>query len=389
MSRARLGIVVTHPIQYQSPLFRQLAASSTVEPLLFFLSEHGVNDSFDVDFGRQIKFDVPLLEGYNYRILRNWSLKPSVSTTLGIINPGLPRLIMDSNLDAILVHGYNNVSHWLAYGTALASNIPYLLRGDSKPAQADSNSLKLPMKRMIISALVRNSAACLAIGKRNHAFYRQYGAHTNQIYFAPYSVDTDRFSIEGAVGRGHRTQMLRSVGLDPEAPAVLFAAKLQHWKRPADVVAAIDQVDRDVNLIVIGDGPLRPALELLSAKRPWMRMLGFVNQSAIGRWYGVADLFVLPSEREKWGLAVNEAMAAGAVPIVSDVVGCAPDLVTPDVGWVHGVGDIGALARAIDEGCDLSALGKRRLAAQRRSAAYGIEATARGIEAGVRAALSR
>jgi glycosyltransferase involved in cell wall biosynthesis len=120
-----------------------------------------------------------------------------------------------------------------------------------------------------------------------------------------------------------------------------------------------------------------------------MRTLGFVNQREIAEWYGAADLFVLPSDREPWGLAVNEAMAAGAVPIVSDTVGCAPDLVAGEVGWVYPTGDIGALARAFAKGCQPGALTQRRPAAQRRSADYGIAVTAGGIEKAVAAALER
>jgi glycosyltransferase involved in cell wall biosynthesis len=169
----------------------------------------------------------------------------------------------------------------------------------------------------------------------------------------------------------------------------LFAAKLQPWKRPADVVMAMDQLEHPANLVVIGDGPLRPEIEELASRRPWMRTLGFVNQREIAEWYGAADLFVLPSDREPWGLAVNEAMAAGAVPIVSNTVGCAPDLVTPDVGWAYAAGDVGALARALAGGCRPGALTERRAAAQRRSAEYGIAATARGIETAVTAVMER
>jgi glycosyltransferase involved in cell wall biosynthesis len=232
-------------------------------------------------------------------------------------------------------------------------------------------------------------APALSIGKENREFYRLYGAEPGRIFFAPYSVDTERFSVAGAVGRVHRTSMLESLGLEPELPLVLFAAKLQSWKRPIDVVMAMDQLEHPASLIVIGDGPLRPDMERLASERRWMRTLGFVNQGEIGEWYLAADLFVLPSDREPWGLAVNEAMAAGAVPIVSDTVGCAPDLVTPEVGWVHATGDIDALARAIAEGCQPGALTERRAAAQRRSAEYGIAATAYGIETAVAAVLDR
>jgi glycosyltransferase involved in cell wall biosynthesis len=201
-------------------------------------------------------------------------------------------------------------------------------------------------KRTLIRPLVRNAGACLAIGEENSEFYRLYGAKPDRIFFAPHSVDTERFAMAGAVGRAHRTSMLESLGLEPELPLVLFAGKLQPWKRPLDVVMAMDQLEHTANLIVIGDGPLRPEIEELASRRPWMRTLGFVNQVEIPEWYGAADLFVLPSDREPWGLAVNEAMAAGAVPIVSDTVGCAPDLVMRGVGWVHATRDIGALGRA-------------------------------------------
>ena len=245
------------------------------------------------------------------------------------------------------------------------------------------------VKRGLLEPLVRNASACLAVGVENCKFYSSYGAQSDRIFFAPYSVDTDRFCQAGALGRARRYSMLESLGLDPTRPLVLFAAKLQSRKRPADVVMAMDQLELSANLVMIGDGPLRKKMEEMSAGRPWMRTLGFVNQSEIAQWYGAADMFVLPSDREPWGLAVNEAMAAGAVPLVSDAVGCAPDLVTRDVGWVYATGAIGALAGAITEGCQPGILVERRAAAQRRSAEYGLAATARGIEMAVTAVLDR
>lgn len=385
MNRARLGIVVTHPIQYQVPLFRYLTAESSVDPLVFFLSDHGLAESFDKGFGRVVKYDVPLLGGYQHHLVPNRSPRPNVGTPCGVLNPSLPKLIKRAEIDALLVHGYSNISHWLAYATAVTSKIPYLLRGESRPRAA--HGMKSLAKRTMLGALVRNADACLAIGRDNGRFYTSYGAQPNQIYLSPYSVDTERFTTAGESGRAHRTDMLKVLGLNPALPLVLFAAKLLPRKRPTDVVTAMDQLDDQANLLIIGDGPLRPDIETLVSKRPWIRTLGFVNQREIARWYGAADLFVLPSDHEPWGLAVNEAMAAGTVPIVSDSVGCAADLVTSDVGWVYATGDTAALAEVIAEGCKPGALTSRRPAAQRRATQYGIAATAHGIEAAVSAVL--
>ena len=389
MSRPRLGIVVTHPIQYQVPLYRHLEAQSAVEPIVFFLSEHGLAESFDTGFGREVQYDVPMLGGYEHRLVRNRSPMSTLSTPWGVVNPSLPALIRRSHVDAILVHGYNNISHWFAYTAAICFKIPYLLRGESRPDRESRYHPKMITKHAVLRPLVQHAAACLAIGDENRNFYRSYGAQPQQIFFAPYSVDTERFSEAGALGRSRRTMMVRSLRLDPEIPLVLFVAKLQPWKRPLDVVMAMDQLRFPANLIVIGDGPLRSDVENLAPGRPWMRVLGFINQTKIAEWYGAADLLVLPSSHEPWGLAINEAMAAGAVPIVSDSVGCATDLVTPSVGWVYPTGNVGALADAITEGCRDGALNERRAAAQRRSAEYGIASTSRGIETAVAAVLAR
>ena len=389
MSRRRLGIIVTHPIQYQVPLYRYMTARSTVEPVVFFLTEHGLAESFDPGFGQTVKFDVPLLGGYEHQVVRNYSLTSSPRTPGRAFNPSLPKVIRRSHVNALLVHGYNGTSHWLAYATAVCSDIPYLLRGESRPDRTDRRGAKLTVKRALLRPLVRRAGACLAIGAENRQFYRSYGARPDRIFFAPYSADTDRFAESGATGQVRRSIMLESLGLDPNLPVILFAAKLQPWKRPADVVMAMDKLETPANLIVIGDGPLRLDIEHLAARRPWMRTLGFVNQQEIAEWYGATDLFVLPSSREPWGIAVNEAMAAGAIPVVSDAVGCAADLVTPDVGWVFPAGDVGALSSAIAAALQVADFSGLRLAAQQRSAQYGIAATARGIEAAVAAVLSR
>ena len=286
------------------------------------------------------------------------------------------------------MHGYSSLSHWLAYATAAFCGIPYMLRGESRPDSNSASAYKRAAKRALIGSLVRRADACLAIGTLNRDFYVSYGAQPDRIFHAPYSVDTERFSRAGELGRARRTFLLESLHLSPELPLVLFAAKLQPWKAPLDLVKAMDTLDRPANLVVIGDGPLRADVERLAVGRSWMRALGFINQSAIAEWYGAADLFVLPSRHEPWGLAVNEAMAAGAVPIVSDAVGCGPDLVA-DIGWIYPAGDIPALACAIAQASEPEALSKRRASARQQSARYGIAETAHGIETAVRKVLSQ
>lgn len=394
MTRIRLGIVVTHPIHNQVPLYQYLTARTSVEPIVLFLSDYGLTESFDPGFGRRVKFDISLTGGYEHRVVRNCSVKPDILTRWGLVNPVLPEVIRSSGLDVLLVNGWSSLSHWLAYVTAEFSGIPYMLRGESHPDEksapnGESASIyKRAARRALIRPLVRHADACLAIGKLNRDFYISCGAEPRRVLDVPYSVDTERFTRAGERGRARRTLLLESVGLAPEPPLVLFAARLQPRKAPFDLVMAMDMLDRPANLVVIGDGPLRADLERLAAGRPWMRVLGFVNQTAIGEWYGAADLFVLPSRYEPWGLVVNEAMAAGAVPIVSDAVGCGPDLVAGN-GWIYPAGNVPALARTIALACEPATLSKRRARVRQHSASYGIAETAQGIETAARMVLGQ
>jgi glycosyltransferase involved in cell wall biosynthesis len=103
-----------------------------------------------------------------------------------------------------------------------------------------------------------------------------------------------------------------------------------------------------VHLLIVGEGPLRQSLQDLSAPYPFIHFLGFKNQQEMPLMYRMADTFVLPSHTETWGLAVNEAFACSRAAIVSDRVGCAPDLVKHgETGYVFKCGDYLELAKLI------------------------------------------
>ena len=108
-------------------------------------------------------------------------------------------------------------------------------------------------------------------------------------------------------------------------------------------------------------------------------MTGFVNQSELPSYYHAADILVLPSETETWGLVVNESMACGTLPVVSDRVGSAPDLAS-GVGEVYPCGDVRSLAAALDRA--LARIGDAGIADQmrRHAARYGMDLTAVGFE---------
>ena len=102
--------------------------------------------------------------------------------------------------------------------------------------------------------------------------------------------------------------------------------------------------------MIVGDGEERAALERQAAATGFtgIRFCGFRNQSELPRFFDLATVFVLPSQHEPWGLIVNEAMNAHRPVIVSDDVGCAPDLIEDGInGFIYPVGNVDALTDAL------------------------------------------
>lgn len=239
----------------------------------------------------------------------------------------------------------------------------------------------------MLRRMFRHIDGFLAIGSANRDYYLSHGVPDDKIFLMPYAVDNARFqsALDG------RQELSRALGLDPNRAVILYASKLQSRKRPWDLWRAYTELspngvdEPSPYLILAGDGSERERLEAAVRERSWnsVRFVGFQNQTKLPAYYALADVFVLPSEREPWGLVVNEAMNAAKAVIVSDQVGAAADLVEDAVnGYVVGVGDISALAdrlRRVTADPDLA----RRMGAKslERIARWDFEADVRGFRA--------
>jgi glycosyltransferase involved in cell wall biosynthesis len=362
----RLGVLATHPIQYQAPLYQEIARRAVVQLDVAFLSADGAQPFHDPGFGVTLAWDIDLLGGYHWTELPRRPVSGKAAW-LARASGWLRRQ------DIVVIHGHSEPDMLLAMAACRALGLPYLLRGD---AQADGSpqGWRRLVRRVVAGTAVRNAAGALPIGQRNAAFYQRYGRIPH--FFAPYSVDNERFAAMSAEARASRPARLESLGLDPGRPTVVFSGKLIEQKRPLDLIEAIERCAGALNLLVLGDGELRAEVERRAAGLP-VRCLGFVNQGALPGWYACADLLALPSGREPWGLVVNEGMACGLVPVVSDAVGAAADLVE-GVGEVFPAGDVAALAAALSRAA--ASLGERQGQLRARLSRFTLTATAAGYE---------
>lgn len=358
----RLVVIAPHVVQYQVPLYAELARHDDIDLEVVFLSRAGLEPYHDAQFDRTISWDLDLLEGYPHTFLTDC--------------PGGARIGLASAVrraDVAVIHGHSQP--WMLYASVLcrAFGRPYLLRGEAWP-EANAMGWRRLVREALAYASVRGAAGGLANGSHNARFYQRFGAKA--VYSAPYSVDTERFRSAAAGARHGRAEALDQLGLDPDRTTYVFAGKFIPKKRPLDLVRAVRQHPADPNLLMIGDGPL---LEQVRSEGAGLRLAlpGFINQRDLPSILALGDVFVLPSILEPWGLVVNEALATGLLPVVSDRVGCAPDLVQ-GVGEVFPAGDVKALTAA------LIVAGKRareagwRIEAARRLEAHSLSATARG-----------
>lgn len=353
----RLAIITTHPIQYYAPVFRLLTERGNIQIKVFYTWGEGAKDKFDPGFGKQISWDIPLLDGYDYTWVHNTSKKPGSHHHGGIVNPELIRDIESWEADAVLVFGWNYHSHWQVM-KYFKGRIPVLFRGDSTLLD-EKPGLKRLLRRQALTHVYRYVDKALYVGTQNKRYYLAHGLKEDQLVFAPHAVENERFSLQSSLRDDknapcHPVGTRQELGFSDNDRVILFAGKFESKKAPDLLLQALQHHNQKakhaLKLLLVGNGVLEEQLKKQAAGDENIRFLPFQNQSVMPSLYRVADVFCLPSHGpgETWGLAVNEAMASGRPVLVSDRCGCAIDLVKPGKnGLVVSAGDLDSLSEAL------------------------------------------
>ena len=327
----KLAIITTHPIQYNAPLFRLLTQRNNISIKVFYTwgqTKDGL--VYDPDFKREIKWDIPLLDGYEHEFVENISPDPGAGHFNGVINKDLIVRIEQYNPDAILIYGWSFKSH-LKVLRWFKGKKKIIFRGDSTLLdEANGFSLKKAARRLFLKWVYSFVDIAIYAGEDNKNYFLKHGLKTQQLKYAPLAVENKRFYDTDGSYEQKATTWKKELGIPEHCIVFLFAGKLEPKKDPCLMIQSFRAIDNpDLRLLIVGNGVLEAELKKTALTDKRILFLDFQNQQQMPVVYRLGDVFVLPSKGpgETWGLSVNEAMACSRAVIVSDQCGCAKELV--------------------------------------------------------------
>jgi glycosyltransferase involved in cell wall biosynthesis len=349
--KRRVLFLSSQPIQNSTPL-QLLAQNPHLEILMAYCSLPDAKLWQGLEYLNKQVFDTPMLEGYPWVSLSNYSPVPSLGKAFGLVNPGIMKLV--PKFDCCIVYGHAYISFWLAIALAKLTAKPLLLSNDATYLDPiEGGSWKIALKRRLLPLLYKYiSDAVLVPSTASKRFLHSLGVPQDRIFVAPYVVDNQ--AIATTAQKTDRNKIRAEWQIPVDAIVVVFCAKFIPRKRPQDLLKAFALANvPNSYLVLVGDGPLKDTLhaeieELGITNR--VRFLGFVNYSRLPEVYASSDLLVHSAEWEPYGLIVNEAMVCGIPVVVSDRVGAGYDLVQEGItGFIYPCGNLDALATILQK----------------------------------------
>lgn len=302
----------------------------------------------------------------NYRF--KYKVLPSQRITLSgqdsfsfFINPTLWRELNKLNPHTIVVSGWDQPGYWLALLWAKLNRAKIVLWSGSTEGEA---SWRRTITRLPVRVFIRAMDSTAAYGTRAKQYLQSFGYPTNSIHV---SFNTTNLKPFGKVAylRQRKTHQEGSLGL-ANTITIMFYGQLIRRKGPDKLLSAFLTLNKRfprLRLMIIGNGPLKIKLQHTVARHKLssaVRIIDYPGEKEILKYFAIADLFVLPSSEEVWGLVINQAMASGLPIVATKQVGSAIDLVDPLGGLIIPSNSPANIAKGIKRvlACDLSKLGK-------------------------------
>ncbi len=362
----KLIIFATHPIQYQVPLWQNMAKEG-INFEVWYFTDFGTKTSFDVQFGKSFSWDLPMLEGYKYRFLKvNENAAPNKGFKGIILREDVKKRLKEAKATHVYINGWQVIAYWQSLWASKALGLTTIFKGESNDLKPE-NKWIFPLKKFLLTQFFKRINYFLYIGEANKRLYLKYGINTKKLLPGLYCVDNNRFQSETLKLKDKKNKIRAKWGIPENSYCILFSGKFIQKKRPLDIITAVKKLittHPNLHLLFVGDGKLYTEIKHeanivydkegkinpIQTGKVNLSITGFLNQSEIPHAYIAADCLILPSDYgETWGLVVNEALASGIPAIVSNQCGSAEDLIKPiDKTLIFKTGEIDSLVNAIN-----------------------------------------
>jgi glycosyltransferase involved in cell wall biosynthesis len=373
-----LLILESHPIQYRVPVYQCMERLRAGACKVVFGTDSSVRGHRDAGFGREVKWNVPLLSGYPFEVLHN-QRGDSLESWASLHGRGVAALLRRERPSALLLNGLVYHMDFAAYWSAVQLGIPVWLRSETQDDAFSRSAWKGALRHLCYRVLYRPLRRVFFIGELNRRHLLRHGVRPDRLRPARYCVADPLRDVTAADKLQRRRATRQRLGFADDEVVVAFFGKLIAKKNPDLLFAATshlpEELRRRVRLLIVGSGELETELR---ARGEGAVFAGFINQNELPDYYLAADIVVLPSRRmgETWGLVINEALQAGCAAVVSDAVGCAEEFKSWERVRVFPAGDAWQLAQHLHE---LATLPREFDWCRFRLADYSIEAAARAL----------
>jgi glycosyltransferase involved in cell wall biosynthesis len=381
-----LAVIETHPIQYHAPVYRMLQQQFAVPVTAIYASDFSVAGYRDREFATTFSWDTDLLSGYTPVFLSRVA-EGGARALASVSVRGLWRVLCDVAPQVVLMVGYSPRFHQLAFAQVLRFGQPILFRGETTDHAQQRGVMKAWGRDQALQWLYQRCARLLYVGQRSYQHFTRLRCPSEKLLFSPYCVDCRPFRTDEGARSNDRPFLRRRLGIENSHYCLLFSGKLSLRKGPHILLQALRQLPPPLReqcvVVFVGSGAEHESLTQLAEATPAVRVhfVGFQTQQQLSPYYHAADLLVLPSlEAETWGLVVNEALHHGLPGVVSEAVGCAPDLIEPGkTGELCTTGVSADLAAAIQRALVFKDRPEVRERCRRQVSHYTVARAAAGI----------
>ena len=335
----KIKVALIHNIvsPYRIPVFEGLSDHPLIDLTVFYCAKTH----------KMRQWDIIHSDKYRYRFLSGFTIE--FGEFAYHINFDIIPIIVQKKYDVIIIGGSSDFTTQAAFFLSKLVNIPIILW---------SEGIRSPEGRLgriagpLFHYIIQHADAIIVPGTVSEKYQIKTGAAQDSIFIAPNIVDNNYYINQSILFKKEKEQIKKEMKIE-STKVIVFVGQLIQRKGVTCLIRAfntIHELTSDTILLIVGDGPLKSELQDLCrvSKNQNVFFTGWIDETEKMKYYSIADVFVLPTLFDVWGLVINEAMCCELPVVTTTAAGCAFDMVfNGENGFIVKPEDPDELAEAI------------------------------------------